>query len=51
MFFDADSQHPNFHVVKNVVPAQMYVGEFRLDGYPVRAKDLLHRGSRRSAPR
>jgi len=44
VFFYADSTHPNYHVVKNVVPSQMYVAEFRLEDYPVRAEDILHTG-------
>ena len=45
VFFYADSEHPNYHVVKNVVPSQMYVAEFRLEGYPVHADDILHVGA------
>ncbi|HET6703841.1 acyl-CoA dehydrogenase [Amycolatopsis sp.] len=45
VFFYADSEHPNYHVVKNVVPSQMYVAEFRLEDYPVRAEDILHVGA------
>ncbi|MDT7726262.1 MAG: acyl-CoA dehydrogenase [Actinomycetota bacterium] len=45
VFFYADSNHPNYHVVKNIVPSQMYVAEFRLDDYPVHAEDLLHTGA------
>ncbi|MFE0025893.1 acyl-CoA dehydrogenase [Amycolatopsis sp. NPDC059021] len=45
VFFYADSNHPNYHVVKNVVPSQMYVAEFRLEDYPVRAEDILHVGA------
>ncbi|WP_020666879.1 acyl-CoA dehydrogenase [Amycolatopsis nigrescens] len=45
VFFYADSDHPNYHVVKNVVPSQMYVAEFRLEDYPVREEDLLHTGA------
>ncbi|SEP50350.1 acyl-CoA dehydrogenase family protein [Amycolatopsis saalfeldensis] len=45
VFFYADSNHPNYHVVKNVVPSQMYVAEFRLEDYPVHAEDLLHVGA------
>ena len=37
VFFAADSRHPAYHLVKNVVNAQMYVSEFRLEDYPVRA--------------
>jgi len=44
VFFYADSTHPNYHVVKNIVPSQMYVAEFRLEDYPVRAEDILHTG-------
>ncbi|SDY85927.1 acyl-CoA dehydrogenase [Amycolatopsis xylanica] len=45
VFFYADSNHPNYHVVKNVVPSQMYVAEFRLEDYPVHAEDILHTGA------
>lgn len=45
VFFYADSEHPAYHVVKNVVPSQMYVAEFRLEDYPVRAEDILHVGA------
>ncbi|MGC1214181.1 MAG: acyl-CoA dehydrogenase family protein [Micromonospora sp.] len=44
VFFAADSRHPAYHLVRNVVNAQMYVSEFRLDDYPVRAEDVLHTG-------
>ncbi|WP_441249271.1 acyl-CoA dehydrogenase [Kitasatospora sp. McL0602] len=44
VFFAADSRHEAYHLVKNVVNAQMYVSEFRLDDYPVRAEDVLHTG-------
>ncbi|GAA3542485.1 acyl-CoA dehydrogenase [Amycolatopsis ultiminotia] len=45
VFFAADAEHPNYHVVKNVVPSQMFVAEFRLEDYPVRAADILHTGA------
>ncbi len=45
VFFYADAEHPNYHVVKNVVPSQMYVAEFRLEDYPVHADDILHVGA------
>ncbi|MDT7804097.1 MAG: acyl-CoA dehydrogenase, partial [Actinomycetota bacterium] len=45
VFFYADAEHPNYHVVKNVVPSQMYVAEFRLEDYPVHAEDILHVGA------
>ncbi|QKW07132.1 acyl-CoA dehydrogenase [Streptomyces sp. NA04227] len=44
VFFRADSAHPAYQVVKNVVPSQMYVAEFRLQDYPVAPSDLLHTG-------
>ncbi|MEV6599918.1 acyl-CoA dehydrogenase family protein [Actinoplanes sp. NPDC051346] len=44
VFFAADSRHENYHLVKNVVNAQMYVSEFRLEDYPVRQRDVLHTG-------
>lgn len=44
VFFYADSDHPKFHVIKNVVPAQMYVAEFALEDYPVAPTDILHTG-------
>jgi alkylation response protein AidB-like acyl-CoA dehydrogenase len=44
VFFAADSRHPDYHLVKNVVNGQMFVSEFALRGYPVRAEDVLHTG-------
>jgi acyl-CoA dehydrogenase len=44
VFFAADSRHPAYHLVKNIVNGQMYVSEFRLDDYPVREQDVLHTG-------
>jgi len=44
VFFAADSRHPAYRLVKNVVSGQMYVSEFRLEDYPVRAEDVLHSG-------
>jgi acyl-CoA dehydrogenase len=44
VFFAADSQHENYRLGKNVVQAQMFVSEFRLENYPVRAQDVLHTG-------
>ena len=45
VFFAADSQHPSYRLVQNVVSSQMYVSEFRLDGYPVAPDDVLHTGA------
>ncbi len=44
VFFYADSTHPAYTVVRNVVPSQNYVSEFRLEDYPVTADDILHTG-------
>jgi hypothetical protein len=45
VFFAVDSHHENYKLSRNVVQAQMYVSEFRLDDYPVRAQDVLHTGA------
>jgi acyl-CoA dehydrogenase len=44
VFFAADSQHESYRLVKNVVQAQMFVAEFRLENCPVRPQDVLHTG-------
>jgi acyl-CoA dehydrogenase len=44
VFFAVDSQHPSYHLVKNVVASQNYVSEFELRDYPVTEADILHRG-------
>ncbi len=44
VFFAADSQHPAYELVKNVVNSQSYVSQFELDDYPVRPEDVLHTG-------
>jgi alkylation response protein AidB-like acyl-CoA dehydrogenase len=44
VFFAADSRHPNYELIKNVVVSQSYVSNFRLNDYPVREEDLLHTG-------
>ncbi|WP_432012099.1 acyl-CoA dehydrogenase family protein [Streptomyces sp. HD1123-B1] len=44
VFFAADSRHPAYHLVKNVVDSSKYVSEFRLENYPVGADDVLHTG-------
>ena len=42
--FVVDSQHPEYHLVKNVVHSQNFVSEFRLEDYPITDADILHRG-------
>jgi len=44
VFFTADSRHPNYKLIGNVVHGQMYVSTFELDDYPVTADDILHTG-------
>ena len=44
IFFVADSQHPNYKLIKNTVYSQNYVAEFRLDNYPFSEADVLHKG-------
>jgi acyl-CoA dehydrogenase len=44
LFFAADSTHPSYELVQNVVSSQMYVSEFSLHDYPVSASDILHTG-------
>ncbi|MFD5911199.1 acyl-CoA dehydrogenase family protein [Streptomyces massasporeus] len=44
VFFAADSRHPAYHLVKNVVDSSKFVSEFRLENYPVTSDDVLHTG-------
>ncbi len=44
IFFVADSQHPNYKLIKNTVYSQNYVAEFHLDNYPFTEADVLHKG-------
>ncbi|MDX6581739.1 MAG: acyl-CoA dehydrogenase [Solirubrobacterales bacterium] len=44
VFFAADSQHPSYRLIKNVVTSQSYVSNFELSDYPVRPEDVLHTG-------
>jgi len=44
VFFAADSQNENYHLIDNVVHMQIYVSTFRLENYPVRESDILHTG-------
>ncbi len=41
VFFVADSQHPNYECVKNVVNVQSYVAEYKLNDYPIIEGDIL----------
>ncbi len=42
--FVVDSQHPNYHLIKNVVNSQSYVSQFELKDYPIAESDILHKG-------
>jgi acyl-CoA dehydrogenase len=44
VFFAADSRHPSYRLIKNVVSSQSYVSQFELDEYPVTREDVLHTG-------
>jgi alkylation response protein AidB-like acyl-CoA dehydrogenase len=44
VFFAADSAHPAYQLIHNVVHGQLYVSAFDLDEYPVRGEDVLHTG-------
>ncbi|MGE5407773.1 MAG: acyl-CoA dehydrogenase family protein [Syntrophothermus sp.] len=44
VFFAADSSHPAYRLISNVVHGQLYVSAFELDDYPVLAEDVLHTG-------
>ncbi|MGI8460057.1 MAG: acyl-CoA dehydrogenase [Solirubrobacterales bacterium] len=44
VFFAAESQHPSYELVKNVVASQNYVSNFELHDYPVQPEDVLHTG-------
>ena len=44
VFFLVDPQHESYRLARNVIRGQMFVAEFRLDGYPVQPADLLHVG-------
>jgi acyl-CoA dehydrogenase len=44
VFFAADSRHPAYKLINNVVHGQLYVSAFDLEQYPVRSEDVLHTG-------
>ena len=44
IFFAAESDHPAYKLVRNVVNSQMYVSQFDLDEYPVSDAEILHTG-------
>ncbi|HNJ35028.1 MAG: acyl-CoA dehydrogenase [Leptospirales bacterium] len=44
VFFAAESAHPNYTCVQNVVNSQNYVAEYELKDYPITDKEILSRG-------
>jgi len=46
VFFVANSQHPNYHLIKNTVNSQNYVGEYSLKDYPLHEEDILAIGEK-----
>ena len=44
VFFVVDSQHEKYECVKNLVNAQSYVAEFKLNDYPLTEADILSKG-------
>lgn len=44
VWFVAESGHPNYELIGNVVHGQMYVSNFRLNDYPVHEEDILCTG-------
>lgn len=44
VWFTAESTHPAYRLIGNVVHGQMYVSNFRLEDYPVREEDILCTG-------
>ena len=43
-FFAVDSQHPSYHLIKNVMHSQNYVAQYELEDYPITDADILSRG-------
>lgn len=44
VFFAAESDHENYHLIRNVVASQNYVSSFELRDYPLTEADILHKG-------
>ena len=44
VFFSVDSQHEKYEAVKNITNTQSWVGEYRLNDYPVAEGDILSVG-------
>lgn len=46
VWFNVDSKHPNYELVKNTVNEQNYVSEYALHDYPVTEADIMEKGSK-----
>ena len=44
VFFVADSQHKDYHLVKNVVNSQSYVAQYELKNYEITEEQILAKG-------
>jgi acyl-CoA dehydrogenase len=44
VFFVADSQHEDYHLVKNVVNSQSYVAQYELKNYEITEEQILAKG-------
>lgn len=44
VFFIADYKHKKYNLVKNTVNSQNYVGEYKLENYPITENDILSKG-------
>jgi len=44
VFFTADYRRQNYHLIQNVTASQNYVGQFKLQDYPITEADILSRG-------
>jgi acyl-CoA dehydrogenase len=45
VFFVADSQHEDYHLVKNVVNSQSYVAQYELKNYEITEEQILAKGT------
>ena len=44
VFFAADYRHKDYQLIRNVTSSQNYVGQFKLQDYPVTEADIISRG-------
>jgi acyl-CoA dehydrogenase len=44
VFFAADYRHKDYQLIRNVTASQNYVGQFKLQDYPITDADILSRG-------